>query len=126
MPKKKPTIIFLDDKECSNFILDSKLILNNFNVVMVNDGKKALDKIFETKPDLVVSDVVIPGSDIFNVMKKMKNNPETKNIPVMAFTTLCTLDDKREVLKSGACDYLLKHECSPKSLVDKIKKRLKK
>ncbi len=123
---KKPSIVLIDNKECSAMILEHKEIKNKFNVLPAHSVEEGINLIFSKKPDLVISDVVVPGGDIFGILEKMKINPQTKDIPVVALTTLCSAEDQREVKKSGACDYLLKHECSPQHLAKKIKAIIKK
>ncbi len=123
--KLKPTIVFVDHKECFSSFSSNKQVCQKFKVLTATNGKDALKLIFEKKPDIVVSEVVVEKGDIFYIMKEMKRNPETRDIPVIALTTLCSVGDKQEVVQEGACDYLLKYECNPQKLVKKIEEVLK-
>jgi response regulator RpfG family c-di-GMP phosphodiesterase len=125
MKNKKPTIVLIDDKECSKMLLDSKVLTDKINIIPAHTGKDGIKMIFKHKPDLIISDVVVPKGDIFFITDAIKRESELKDIPVIAFSYLCSAEDEKEVRKSGVCDYIKKHECSPEKLAKKILKALK-
>ncbi len=122
---KKPTVVLIDDKECSKMLLASKAVIDKINIIPAYSGKDGVKLIFKHKPDLVISDVAMPKGDIFHIMDVIKKDPELKDIPVVAFSYLCSPEDEREVRKSGACEYIKKHECTPTKLGNKILSILK-
>jgi response regulator RpfG family c-di-GMP phosphodiesterase len=126
MKKNKPTIVLIDDKECSKMLLDSKVLTDKVNLIPAYTGKDGIKLIFKHKPDLIISDVVVPRGDIFFITDAVKKEPELKDIPIVAFSYLCSAIDEKEVRKSGVCDYIKKHECSPEKLTKKILDILKK
>jgi CheY-like chemotaxis protein len=126
MRSKKPTIVFIDSCECINKILDNKKIQEEFNILIARNGKEGVDMIFKNKPDLIFSDIAVPKGDIFYIIDVIKKDPETKDIPIVALTTLCSGEDKKKVEKMGVCDYILKHECFSGDLAKKIKNFLDK
>ena len=126
MKNIKPTIVLIDDKECSKMLMSSKSVTDKINLIPAYTGKEGIKLIFKHKPDLVISDVVVPKGDIFFIADALKKEPELKDIPLVAFSYLCSAEDEREVRKSGVCDYIKKHECSPEKLAKKILDILKK
>lgn len=125
MENKKPTIVLIDDKDCAKLLNEAKVISDKFNIFHATEGREGVKLVFEHKPDIIISDVTMPNGDIFYVIKAVKGNPETKDIPIVAFTTLCSIDDQTAVRKEGVADYILKHECTPVKLSEKIEKILK-
>lgn len=125
MENKKSKIVLIDDKYCANLLNGSKVVTDKFELLNTTDGKEGVKLVFEHLPDAVISDVTTPNGDIFYILEKLKKDPRTKDIPVIAFTTLCSADDKEEVEKRGASDYILKHECTPEKLAKRIEDILK-
>ncbi len=117
-------ILVVDD---AMIILKSaKLILERagFNVITAEDGKKALLKVVSENPDLVITDIMMPGKDGFELLKDIKNNPKTKDIPVIMLTAKGYKEDILKAVSLNASDYIVK-PFSPKLLVDRVKKVLK-
>ena len=69
-------------------------------------------------------DILLPKLDGFAVLEKLKNDPETKPIPVILLTNLGQKDDVEKGLEAGAADYLIKAHFKPSEVVDKVKKVL--
>jgi DNA-binding NtrC family response regulator len=83
MNKNKKTILFIDDdsdfREAVAFILKSE----GFDVISRSDGSELLDHIQNSKPDIAILDYHLPGENGINLAKKIKENTETKTIPVI-------------------------------------------
>jgi DNA-binding response OmpR family regulator len=79
-----------------------------FDVTVVRDGESALDEIERTLPDLIVLDVMMPGRDGFDVLRELKNRPQTAGIPVVLLTAKAADTDVWEGWKSGADYYMTK------------------
>jgi DNA-binding response OmpR family regulator len=77
------------------------------------------------KPDIILLDVLLPKLDGFAVLEKLKEDPATKEIPVILLTNLGQKDDVEKGLESGAADYLIKAHFKPSEVVDKVKKILR-
>lgn len=104
----------------------SKFYLENFTVVTAEDGGKGLKMARKEKPDIILLDILMPKLDGFEVLKKLKADPATREIPVIMLTNLKDEDDIKKGLEGGAVDYLIKPQCMPTQVVEKIKQVLNK
>ena len=101
-----------------------KIILekNSYQVSTASSGEEALEKLEVEKinPDLVLLDIMMPGIDGLQVLKKMKSNELTKNIMVVMLTALSQENVVIQGIKSGAKGYIRK-PFHPKDLVERVK-----
>jgi len=88
------------------------------------DGETGLRLAKSQKPDLILLDLVLPKIHGFEVLKKLKEDKETKGIPVIVLTNLEGVGDVDKVLGLGATTYLVKAQYSLEEVVEKIKKAL--
>ncbi len=117
--RKDVNILIVEDSMTQAIKLQASLDLNNFRTRMAHNGVEALQKIEEEKPTLVLSDVVMPEMDGFEFCKRVKNNPETKDIPVILLTALSDPQDVVRGLEVGADNFLIK-PCSDQALMTRV------
>ena len=101
--------------------------LGGHAITLTYDGDEAL-KTLETmnpKPDLIMLDVMMPKMSGFDVLRKIKANEQTKNIPVVLLTNLAGQDDAEKGLSLGAVLYLIKSQYNPRQVVSKIEEIIK-
>ncbi len=79
-------ILIVDDEPDIVFLLKSRFESNGFNAIGASNGKEGLEKAISEKPDLIVLDLLMPEKDGYETMNELKNNDETKDIPVILFT----------------------------------------
>ncbi len=79
----------------------------------------------EEKPDIILLDLILPGMDGFEVLAKIKDDPEVENIPVVILSNLGQRDDVERGLKLGAVDFLIKAHFTPGEIIEKIEKVMK-
>ncbi len=103
-----------------------KFELENFKVVTAEDGEKGLSMSKKEKPDIILLDIMLPKMDGFEVLKELKKDDETKNIPVILLTNLSQKKEVSQGLSLGADDYLIKAHFMPSEVVDKIIKTINK
>ena len=98
-----------------------KIILEEagFGYDFAVNGREAIEKIVVTKPDLVVTDIVMPEMDGYDLCKAIKTNPDTRNIPVMLLTTLSDPADVIKGLEAGADNFMTK-PYNPDTLISRI------
>lgn len=99
-----------------------KLKIEGYRVATASDGKKAINRI-KDGADLILLDILMPGLNGFEVLKKIKADKETGKIPVIVLTNIGgeSVDkDKDMAMSLGATDYLVKALNTPESVVDKI------
>ena len=124
MADKKAKVLIVDDDAFLSGIYATKLDIEGFEVVAARDGEEGVKAAMKEMPDLILMDVLMPKLDGFEALKKIKEDPVTKNIPVIMLTNLGQKEDVEKGLQLGAVDYLIKAHFVPAEAVDKIKKVL--
>ena len=106
--RRRKTILAVDDSADSLALLSS-LLKNVYQVKVAISGEAAIDAISRGgKPDLILLDVVMPGMDGYEVCARLKNDPSTRDIPVIFLTARTNSSDEEKGLKLGAVDYIVK------------------
>ena len=106
MSKKK--ILVVEDEESLLKLESILLISKGYEVIGVPNGKAALDAIDEQKPDLVLLDIMLPEIDGFEVCRRIKNNQQTRDIPVIMLTAKKSREDMTRGENVGADWYITK------------------
>lgn len=116
-------LVVEDDKFLRELIL-RKLKEENYETAFAVDGEEGLAKIQEERPDLILLDLILPGMNGFDVLKKKQEIPEIAQIPVVVLSNLGQKEDVERALKFGAKDYLVKAHFTLDEITAKIKKYL--
>jgi PAS domain S-box-containing protein len=103
----RPRVLIADDNADMRDYL-SRLLAVRFEVDSVADGEQALAMARRAQPDLILTDVMMPGLDGFALLQKLRADPELRNVPVVVLSARAGEDAKVEGLKRGADDYLVK------------------
>lgn len=111
------TVLLIDDDEELTRLVGAYLMREGFEVATASDGAKALGRIIETRADIVVLDIMLPGPDGLEVLRRIRM--ET-TVPVLMLTARGEEDDRIRGLDLGADDYLAK-PCSPRELVSRLR-----
>lgn len=104
--KKYKVLVADDNADMRDYV--QRLLTRDFVVTTAVDGNDAFRKIIENKPDLVISDVMMPGLDGFGLLRKIRNRNEIRNLPVIFLSARAGEESKVEGLDAGADDYLVK------------------
>ena len=113
------TVLVVDDTP-ENLTLMGALLRDHFMVKVANNGEKALKiAISDTLPDLVLLDIMMPGTDGYEVCRRLKATAATRDIPVIFLTARSDPDDERMGLALGAVDYITK-PISPPILLARV------
>ena len=123
-PAKISTILVVDDNEQNLELLQAYLEDLQCQTVPARDGIEALEIIKKTEPDLVLLDVMMPKMSGFEVCRRIKNNPQTANLPVIMVTALNELGDIERAIESGTDDFLSK-PVNKLELITRVKTMLK-
>ena len=116
-------ILLIEDDSMLAAMYQERLAQENYEISVAGDGEEALEKA-ATRPDLILLDIMLPKLNGFEVLKKLKENQETRHIPVIILTNLGSKnanEDRNLALALGATDYLVKSFHLPNEVVDKIK-----
>jgi two-component system, OmpR family, alkaline phosphatase synthesis response regulator PhoP len=113
-------VLLVEDEK--NVILGVRTCLDavGYQVDIVEDGEEALKYIRREKPDLILLDLLLPKVDGFEVLKVIKGNPETSEIPVIVLTAKAEEEDRQRVMELGANNYMTK-PFKPQELWDLLK-----
>jgi DNA-binding response OmpR family regulator len=104
----KTTILAIDDDPLILKLIEASLVKDNYNIIFAQNGEMGLRLAEESKPDLILLDVVMPGIDGFEFCAIARKNPALKNIPIIIITALDDRDSKVQGLEAGADDYICK------------------
>ena len=116
---EKGRILVVDDEVYILHILDFSLGAEGFDVITANNGELAIEKARQSRPDLIVLDVMMPVLDGYETCKRLKEDPLTKEIPVILLTAKGREVDKRLGFEAGAVDYIVK-PFSPSRLIERV------
>ena len=123
MASAQQKVLIVEDDAFLAGIYSSKFQSEGFAVDHAGDGEEAL-KLAQKVPDIILLDILLPKMDGFEVLKHLKKDAKTKDIPVILLTNLGQKSDVEFGLKQGAVDYLIKAHFMPQETVDKVKKVL--
>jgi twitching motility two-component system response regulator PilH len=118
------TVLVVDDSSAVREMLANQLKQGGMTVIEAQDGTEAVEKLKTTVPDVVVTDVVMPKMNGYELCRWIKNNDSTKNVPVVMCTTKSEEFDKYWGIKQGADAYITK-PYQPADLIKTIKGLLK-
>lgn len=118
-------ILIIEDEETLQKALGQYLEEEKFEVCSAMDGEKGIEMAKSEKPDLVLLDIILPKKDGFQVLEEIKQNEDTKNIPVILLTNLESMEDIQKAFDKGATTYLVKSEYKLEDIVKKINETLK-
>ncbi len=120
MEQKK--ILFIEDDPDQLMIYQSKFDLEGFSMISADNKEDGINLACQEKPDLILLDLLLRNENGMDVLKELKENPATQEIPVIVFTNFDTPDSKEQARKLGALEYIVKTQITPGEVVEKIKK----
>jgi CheY-like chemotaxis protein len=100
-----PTILLVEDNELNRDMLSRRLVRRGYAVVVAEDGGKGLAVATEGKPDLILMDMSLPVIDGWEVTRRLKAEPQTRGIPVIALTAHAMSSDREKAVAAGCDDY---------------------
>jgi len=119
---KKAKILMIEEERFLRKVYRNRLTKAGFDFVGATNGIEGLNKVVFERPDLIILDLVLPQKNGFEVLRELKRNKNTRQIPVMILTNL---GEKKEIEKAfglGAKDFLIKTEVSLDEVLKKIEK----
>lgn len=118
--KTKGTILLIEDEASFRHIYGDVLRADGYEIIEAEDGVRGWKLVKEKKPDLVLLDLVLPKLQGMEVLKKIRSDEETREIPVVILSVLGTQEDIRKGLEAGANDYTVKGFYTPREILSKI------
>jgi len=123
MPKN---ILFIEDESALQKTFDEILRQEGYEIISALDGETGIKLAKSKIPDLILLDLILPKKNGFEILSELKNDPATKDIPVIVLTNLEGLADINKVIELGATTYLVKSQYNLKEVIEKIKDVLEK
>jgi class 3 adenylate cyclase len=105
--QNKPRVLVVDDTP-DNLFLMSALLEDRYDVVTAESGAQALEAVRASPPELILLDIMMPGMDGYEVMRRLRKEPATADIPVIFLTALTSPEEEQHGLDLGAADYITK------------------
>ncbi len=122
--EQKPRILIVDDDELGNRLLRSVFEANGFEVMSAFDGLEGLDLATKHLPNVIVSGIVMPRMSGFEMIKNLKNNLSTVNIPIIIYSHLGRQEDEQQSKALGIQEFVVRDLTPPSEIVEKARKLL--
>ncbi len=98
-------ILLVEDNEMNRDMLSRRLARHGYDVVIAQDGARGVAMVLEEHPDLVLMDMSLPVLDGWEATRRLKSDPATKSVPVIALTAHAMAEDRDKALAAGCDDY---------------------
>jgi CheY-like chemotaxis protein len=116
-------VLVVDDFEDNREMFAEYLELSGFQVAQAVTGLEALDRAFELVPDVILMDLSLPDLDGWEATRRLKADPRTQHVPVIALSGHALADHAREAKEAG-CDAFLTKPCLPEALIAEVRRQL--
>lgn len=126
MAETKEKILIVEDDMYINKMYQLKLNLEGYQVEIAENGRVGVEKTKSFKPDIILLDILMPEMDGFEVLKTVKANKDSKDIPVLIMSNLGQEDHIQKGKELGAVGYIVKTQYTPAKVVETIKEVLEK
>ncbi len=100
-----PKILVIEDNEWSRDMLARRLARRGYEVVSASDGRRGMAMAHELSPDVIVMDMSLPEIDGWEATRRLKADPATRAIPVVALTAHAMASDRKKAMDAGCDDY---------------------
>lgn len=117
-------ILIVEDNDKNRLLLRDLLNYYGYEIIEAENGEAGITKAREYKPDLILMDIQMPVMDGFSAIINIKNDPELKDIKIIAVTSFAMAEEKEKIMKTGVDDYISK-PIDIKELPEKIRTIIK-
>ena len=122
-PRAQPLVLVVEDYQDAREMYAAYLQFSGFEVAEAGNGIEAIEKTQELLPDIVLMDLALPRMDGWEATRRLKNDPRTRHIPIVALTGHA-LAGHAEGAREAGCDAFVTKPCLPDALVAEIKRLL--
>ena len=113
-------ILYVEDNEDNIYVIKNRLGRAGFTVLIATDGEQGISMATAERPDLILMDLRLPGLDGWEATRRIKAQPETRDIPIIALTAHAMTGDREKALEAGCDDFDTKPVEMPR-LLEKIR-----
>jgi DNA-binding response OmpR family regulator len=114
-------ILIIEDDRYISRMFEIKLGLDGLDVQVADNGRIGVEKAKEFHPDVILTDILMPEMDGFEVISQIKNDSELKSTPILIMSNLGEEDHIQKGLQLGAIGYIVKSDITPAQIIEKIK-----
>jgi DNA-binding response OmpR family regulator len=101
-------ILLVDDSETVLQMEQMILAKNSYELILARDGEEGVAKALATQPDLILMDVVMPKMNGFEAMKQLRENAQTRSVPIVMVTSKAEAESMEAGYQNGCSDYIIK------------------
>ncbi len=123
MPAATPTVLVVEDDPVILRLLEVNFELEGFTVLLAHDGAEGIAMARAHRPDVVVSDIMMPNVSGLELLEALKGDPSTASIPILLLSAKAQTSDLKAGIDAGADDYVTK-PFEPLELVERVNKLL--
>lgn len=113
------TVLIVEDNDLNMKLFNDLLEVHGYRTVSCRDGRSALDAVRQSRPDLILLDVLLPKMSGLQLTTILKGDPETKDVPILAVTA-CALKGDEERILAGGCDGYLPKPITVQGFIEAI------
>jgi len=125
MPEEKNIkVLIVDDDLTLREMYAERMKTEGYDVHIAKDGEEGIAMARELKPDVVLLDIMMPGTNGFGVLESLQKDPTTEKIPILMLSALIQDENKEKSKDAGAVGYIVKSETTPADVIEKIKQTL--
>lgn len=118
--KDQKLVLIIDDDEEIRHFYREVFKKAGFHVLAANDGLEGLDMAMRERPDLIFTGIIMPRMDGFELIKNLRQNVATSEIPVIMFSHLGREEDKRRAQELGVRDFVVRSIVAPHEIIERI------
>ena len=118
------TVLSIEDDAFLSSLVSGKLIETGFSVITAGTGHDGLAKAKIEHPHLILLDIMLPDMGGFEILEKLKADPDTQNIPVIILSNLGGRDEIEKGVALGACSYLIKSNILPHEVAEMVQSQI--
>jgi CheY-like chemotaxis protein len=122
---EKKRIVFIEDEAIFLDLFVEKLKNEGHELVIARTGLEGLEKIYSKKTDLIITDIMMPKMKGDEVVKRLKGNPNTNKIPIIALSASISDEEIKKIRQYGVKDFFVKTEITPSDLTRRVRELLK-
>lgn len=121
LPPEPPLVLLVEDDRAGRMLYADWLVDAGFRVEQAHNGLQALERALDLVPDGILTDLNIPGIDGYELTKRLKSDPRTRAIPIVAITGYAPFTQDPSRADRAGCDAILPKPCEQEDVVSTLK-----
>lgn len=117
---ERPLVLLVEDDPDGRLLFAEWLQQAGFRVEQAHNGLQALERAFDLRPDAILTDLNIPGIDGYELTRRLKTDPRTESIPILAVTGYAPFTQDPSRADRAGCDAILPKPCQPEDLEETL------